>query len=86
MFQITMKVLFFITIMFVCAELYPGLPIINSKTYWEEPTKFCGSRLTIEMSIICNGRYNEDISKYNYSIVVNELSMMVAILVINSKH
>ena len=67
MFQIIMKVLLFIIIMLVCADLVMGRPMIFSKTYWETPMRFCGGKLPIEMAIICKGRYNEDNGKYNYS-------------------
>jgi len=66
-----MKILFFTTIILVCANLLLGSPIIKNKTYWETPLKFCGTKLAIEMSIICRGRYNEDTGKYNYSIASN---------------
>jgi len=71
MFQIIMKVLISIAIIFVCADLFLSLPINNNKSYWETPTYFCGSKLPIEMAIICNGRYNEDKGKYNYSKAYN---------------
>jgi len=68
-----MKFLFAILTV-VCVELFLVSAInINSSSYWNTPQSFCGSRLPIEMAMICKGRYNPDPRKYNFSIAYDNL-------------
>ena len=69
MFQIVMK---FILILFVILsalriDLILGSPE-NFYLYWDLETRFCGPWLSVEMAVICQGRYNEDERMYNFSI------------------
>ncbi|XP_022162937.1 uncharacterized protein LOC111028553 [Myzus persicae] len=58
--KIVMK-FFFVMLLVVCVDLFLGSPINEKNSnYWNKKQTFCGSKLPIEMAIICRGRYNLD--------------------------
>lgn len=70
MFQIVMK-FFFVMLLVVCVDLFLGSPINEKNSnYWNKKQTFCGSKLPIEMAIICRGRYNLDPRKYNFFYII----------------
>jgi len=82
MFQIIMK---FILILFVILSALRIDLILGSPTdfnlYLDIETRFCGPLLAVEMAIICQGRYNDDERKYNFSIPSD---VVILIIIYNS--
>lgn len=65
MFQIIMKLLI-VLLLVVSVDLILGS--VNSNThYMDAPQRLCGSQLTAELAIQCQGWYNEDTRKNNNS-------------------
>ncbi|XP_060859226.1 uncharacterized protein LOC132936505 [Metopolophium dirhodum] len=43
----------------LCIDLILGSPT-DYDLYWDIETRFCGPWLAVEMSLVCQGRYNDD--------------------------
>jgi len=65
MFQKIMKLLIVILLV-ISVDLMLASHYTN-KGYMDRSQRFCGSQLTAEMAIICQGWYNDDTRKYNSS-------------------